>query len=134
MKPLAKVLVILAMSPMLLSSCATYHTLTKTEPITRELLLRLDPGKNYEFELKTGQKLKIHIQTISDDRITGFSFRSGDVIPSRDKYYSDTFENVEKYVGKISLRKFNPYLTTLAVVVPVMLGFLVMTLPIITPF
>lgn len=134
MKPSGKVLIMLTLVPLLLSSCATYHSLTKTPPITREVLLRLVPGKNYEFELKTGQKLKIHIQTISDDRITGFSFRSGDVIPSRDKYYSDTFENVEKYVGKISLRKFNPYLTTLAVVVPVMLGFLVMTLPIITPF
>ena len=130
MNPFAKILLILALVPLLLSSCATYHSLTKTEPITRELLLRLVPGKNYEFELKTGQKIKIHIQTISDDRITGFSFRSGDVIPSWDKYYSDTFENVEKYVNKISLRKFNPYLTTLAVVIPVTLGFLAMTLPI----
>jgi hypothetical protein len=130
MKPLAMILVMLALLSLLLSSCATYHSITKTAPITRELLLRLESGKNYAFELKTGQKIKIHIQTISDDRITGFSFRSGDMIPTRDQYYSDTFENVEKYVDKISLRKFNPYLTTLAVVVPVTLGFLAMTFPI----
>jgi len=70
----------------------------------------------------------IHVKTVSETKIEGYIFQSGDILHSKDSYYSDTFENVEKNVAMISLRKPRPLLTALAISIPVVTVILVIQL------
>jgi len=126
MKLLMKPLVILVLLAQLLSSCFTYKSLTKKEPVTLDFISKLKPGKKYKFELKTGQTLVVHVVTIDTENITGYIYRRSGGKTTKESY-SETFQSIEQNVAKISVRKFNPYLTTVSIVVPIGLAILVVS-------
>jgi hypothetical protein len=75
----------------------------------------LKPGKKYLFELKVGIKQIVRITQIKDDRFTGQVYAENSDGRKVWNDYSETFENIEKQVAKISIYKFNPYLSAAAV-------------------
>jgi hypothetical protein len=117
MKYLIKSIVFLLIITVL-SSCTSYRNLNKKEPVTSDFLSSLQPNKRYKFELKSGDVMYLRIQSISDGRISGYTFKSGDAFPSKTNQFSDSIENIERNVSKVSRRKFNPGLTVLAVGIP----------------
>jgi len=119
--PMVKLLLILVLLAQLLSSCFTYKSPTKKEPVTLDFISKLKPGERYKFELKTGQTLVIHILTVSTETITGYIYRHDGKGKVTKNDYSDTLQSVEKNVAKISVLKFNPYLTIVSIAVPIAL-------------
>ena len=71
MKELTKTLVVVLLAQ-LLSSCYSSKILNKEDsPITRDLLSKIEPGKRYEFTLKTGQIQTVYVTGIEGETITG---------------------------------------------------------------
>jgi len=115
---------------LLLSSCYSYKNITKKEPITKELLSELKPGKKYEFELMIGVTQSIYITAIHGETITGYFYQNTKSINNRDNpsestgeavtktIYTDNFSNIIKNVAKISQRKINPILISALVILP----------------
>ncbi len=118
MKLLLKTLVILALIVLPLTSCISQQRPSRHQQITRDFLLKLETGKDYLLELKSGATLEIYLQDISPERISGFSYyyesRAKVTIPD----YSDTFETIEKNVARITLLKREPLIYSKAVYVP----------------
>ena len=115
-----KQLVILVLLVQLLPSCITYRNLTKNEPITYDLLSKLEPGKKYKFELKVKNSLPqiIYVTGVDSETITGYFYQKS-VNGKRAKInYSETFEKIQLSTSKISVAKHNPLLTTTAILVP----------------
>ena len=102
-----KSLAMLVSLSLLLSSCYSYQRITKTEPITRNLLSTLQPGKDYKFELKSGAIQTIFVTAVDGDTIKGFLYQrvNGKMTQSD---YLDTFENIEKSVSTIAVKNFQP--------------------------
>lgn len=98
------------------ASCSSYHNVNKKAAIDPSLLSQLKVNKKYKFELASGRTIRLRIDSIKGERIYGRTFRSGDVFISKhNPVFSDSFENIENNVVKIYRRKFNPFLTILAV-------------------
>jgi len=103
----------------LLPSCYSSKNLNKgDEPFTDDFLSKIEPGKRYDFRLKTGQTQTIYVTAVADQTITGFYFQINDKGKKVKTDYSASFNTVRKNVSKIYLRKFSPTLTTAACVVP----------------
>jgi len=112
-----KQLVVMVLLAQLLFSCKSYQSITKTEKINKDFLSRLEPGKKYMFELRSGLRPIVEVMHVAHDTITGNIYQD-DASGKRTKSsYSGSFESIEKDVVKISVRKNNPYLTTAAIVV-----------------
>ena len=137
---------ILVLLTFMLSSCYSYKSISRREPITREFLSKLEPGKKYEFELMIGETQTIYITAITGETIYGVLYQDGKIVKDKstssvsavtgqieqlDVYvkttqinYSDSFENVMKNVAKISVRKVDPVKIAALIIVPsaVMVG------------
>ena len=75
MKRLIGTIVMMVMLTELLSSCYLSKNLNKEKkPFTDEFLSRLEPGKRYEFKLKTGQKQTVYLTGVDNQTISGFYF------------------------------------------------------------
>ncbi|HET6540593.1 MAG TPA: hypothetical protein VFG46_08925 [Chryseolinea sp.] len=74
--------------------------------------------KNYKFYLSSGAVLKLRVDSVENERVHERMLGL-----SRDKTtqgsFNDSFDRLSNNVTKISRKKFNPYLTVLAVAVPV---------------
>ena len=109
------VIVVLATA---LSSCTSHKVITKNHPVNNELLSQLKVNKKYKFYLASGAVLKVRVDSVENERVYGRMLGS-----SRDKTtqgsFNDSFDSLSNNVTKISRKKFNPYLTVLAVAVPV---------------
>jgi len=101
-----------------LTSCTTYKTIAKKEEINEVFLSQLKTNKKHKFYMTSGIVLKVHIDSIDTERIYGRMRQSSDG-KTRKIDFSDSIENLNKNVNKISRKKFNPYLSLAAVVVPV---------------
>ena len=126
MKQLAKTLAMVVMLAQLLSSCYSSKNLNKgDESFTDDFLSKIEPGKRYEFKLKTGQTQTIYVTSVEGQTIAGFleEHAKGKMTKTN---YSASFKSVEENVTEIYVRKFNPYLTTAACVVPTTLLIIVM--------
>jgi hypothetical protein len=108
-------LTVLASLSVLLTSCTSYHTITKKGAITKDFLSQLRVNKRYKFELTTGSTLWVRIDNIDSEKLYGRVFESGDIFVSRKNNFSDSFENMQDNVTKISRRRFSPLPTILAV-------------------
>jgi hypothetical protein len=92
------------------SSCVTYKNLTKREAITHELLAGLKEDEKYIFELRNGTRQVVKVVQVKDSVITGlFLDKNGTGKNWND--YSATFDTMQREVVKISMAKFNPYVT-----------------------
>jgi len=114
---LTKSLALIVLLVPLLLSCYSYKSITKNKPVTREVLSKLESGKIYTFELKTGFIFKVNVERIDSDTIVGYAFLVGADGKENKIRYSEGFENVVKQVAKISLWKHNPYLTSTLITV-----------------
>jgi len=109
---ITKRLVILSLFVSLLSSCYSYRSITRRDPITRDFLLSLEPGKRYKFDLWNGQTEYIDITSVEAETVIGLIHLRGDKGKSNNISYSSSFASIEKDVAKISSWKINPYTTT----------------------
>jgi hypothetical protein len=82
--------------------------MTKKQPITRSFLSTLESGKDYKFELKAGQRFKVHIDSINVETISGWIYQKDAEGKTSKIRYSSTFSDVEIYVAEISLRVSDP--------------------------
>jgi hypothetical protein len=112
-----KSLPILFLLALITSSCFTTKNLTKHEAITHDFLASLKPGKKYVFELKIGTRQYVRIKQVTDEIISGQIYEKNNDGKKVWSDYSETFENMEKNVSKISVIKLNPYLTTASITV-----------------
>ncbi len=112
-----KSLVILFLVALITSSCFTAKNLTKHEAITHDLLAGLKPGKKYIFELKIGITQFVRVKHVKDDIISGQILAKNNEGKKVWSEFSETFENMEKNVTKISIIKMNPYLTAASITV-----------------
>ena len=104
----SKSFILVSLLTTLLSSCYSYKNLTRNNPVTQDVLLKLEPGKDYKFDLMTGQRFKVHIDSIEAKTIRGWIYHrdaEGKVNKIR---YSSTFSDVENYVAEISVRESDP--------------------------
>jgi hypothetical protein len=108
-------LTVLASVLLVLTSCTSYRTIAKKEAITKDFLSQLRVNKRYRFELETGSTLRVRIDSIDNEKLYGRIFESGDLFVSRKNNFSDSLENIDGNVTKISRRGFNPPLTILSV-------------------
>ncbi|HTE30166.1 MAG TPA: hypothetical protein VK666_07315, partial [Chryseolinea sp.] len=67
-----KLFAICALFALLFTSCFTYKNISRKDPITNDFLAKLKPGKKYQFTLKTGQTLMVHLTSIDGETINGF--------------------------------------------------------------
>lgn len=95
-----------------LYSCYSSKDITKKEPITQDFLSTLEPGKRYVFELKIGQFQTIYVTGVDGHRVKGYHNKKNKIA------YDERFENIVKYVAKISEIKIDPVKTTVAIVIP----------------
>jgi hypothetical protein len=117
MKLITKPGLLLVLLSSLLYSCYSHKDITKKVPITQDFLSTLEPGKRYLFELKIGQIQTIYVTGVDGQRVTGYLYPNG--YNKKNKIvYDEQFENIVKYVAKISERKINPAKTTVAILVP----------------
>ena len=111
-------LIVFVMLATTLSSCTSYKVITKNHAVDKELLSQLRVNKKYKFYLASGAVLKVRVDSVENERVYGQMWGS-----SRDKTtqgsFNDSFDSLSNNVTKISRKKFNPYLTVLAVAVPV---------------
>ncbi|MDH5251628.1 MAG: hypothetical protein OEW40_21720 [Cyclobacteriaceae bacterium] len=123
-----KQLAILVSLSLLLSSCFSYKNLTKKEPITKDFLSKLEPGKKYKFVLNTGLTQIIRITSMDDETIVGF-IRLKDANGILQKVsYSSSFENIEKYVAKISVWKVDAPKTFALITVGGFVAYIIISL------
>jgi hypothetical protein len=108
-------LTVLASVLLVLTSCTSYRTIAKKEAITKDFLSQLRVNKRYRFELETGSTLRVRIDSIDNEKLYGRIFESGDLFVSRKNNFSDSLENIDGNVTKISRRGFNPSLTILSI-------------------
>jgi hypothetical protein len=108
-------LTVLASVLLVLTSCTSYRTIAKKEAITKDFLSQLRVNKRYRFELETGSTLRVRIDSIDNEKLYGRIFESGDLFVSRKNNFSDSLENIDGNVTKISRRGFNPPLTILSI-------------------
>ena len=107
----------------LLSSCYSSKNLNKEKkPFTDEFLSRLEPGKRYEFKLKTGQKQTVYLNSVDNQTISGFYYTQIGKGKKTKSDYSASFTSIQENVAEIHLRKFSPILTIAACVVPTTLA------------
>ena len=111
-----KTTAILLILVQVLSSCITYKKLTKRETITQDFLTHLKTDRKYVFELKIGIKQFVKVTQIKDNIVTGLIFEVGSNGKKKWNPYSATFDSMQSNVAKISILKFNPYLTGAIVV------------------
>ena len=110
------VLIVLLSVALLFPSCVSYQAVNKRDKtVTKEMIANLKPGKRYEFELKTGNTLKVTIERLESDQLIGFYHAYDSLGRVATNPFSDSFENLEKNTAKISVSKFNPYLTFLTI-------------------
>ena len=110
----------------LLSSCYSSKNLNKeNKPFTDEFLSKLEPGKRYEFKLKTGPKQTIYVASVDNQTISGYYYAQNDKGKKTKTDYSTSFNSVQENVTEIHLRKFNPLLTIGAIAVPTTLVILI---------
>ena len=111
-------LIVVAIAATTLTSCTSYKDITKKNPINKEFLSQLKVNKRYKLYLNSGAVLKVRVDSIENERVYGRMWGS-----SRDKNtqgsFNDSFDRLSANVTKISRKKFNPYLTVLAVAIPV---------------
>ena len=112
-----KLLAILFLLALIASSCVTSKNLTKHEAVTHDLLAGLEPGKKYVFELKIGTEQIVRVKHVKDDIISGQILAKNNEGKKVWSDFSETFENMEKNVAKISVIKVNPYLTAASITV-----------------
>lgn len=124
-------LVILSLLAFLLSSCYSYKSMTRKEPVTRDFLLKLQPGKDYRFELKTGLRFKVHIDTIESETIRGYMYQKDAEGKTNKIAFSSTIEDVEKYVAKISVRESDPIKITTLIALLALSMFIILNPPLL---
>jgi len=126
MKRLIRTLVMMVMLTELLSSCYTSKNLNKEKkPITEDFLSKLEPGKRYEFKLKTGQTQTVYLSSVDNQTISGFYFTANDKGKKTKSDYSTSFKSIQENVVEIHVRKFSTVLTIAAFVVPTTLAIIV---------
>jgi len=126
MKRLIKTLVMMVMVIELLSSCYSSKNLNKEKrPFTDEFLSKLEPGKRYEFKLKTGQKQTVYVSSVDNQTITGVYHVENDKGKKIKSDYSTSFKSIQENVSEIHLRKFSPFLTIVTIVVPTTLAIII---------
>ena len=108
MKMHSKSFILVSLLATLLSSCYSYKNLTRNNPVTPDVLLKLEPGKEYKFELMTGQRFKVHIDSIQVETIRGWIYQTDAEGKVNKIRYSSTFSDVENYVAEISVRESDP--------------------------
>ena len=119
MKRLVMTLVMMVMLTELLSSCYSSKNLNKEKkPFTDEMLSKLEPGKRYEFKLKTGQKQTVYVTGVDNQTISGAYYVGNGKGKKTKSDYSASFKSIQENVAEIHLRKFSPVLTIAAIVVP----------------
>ena len=104
----SKPFILVSLLTTLLSSCYSYKNLTRNNPVTQDVLLKLEPGKDYKFELMTGQRFKVHIDSIEVETIRGWIYHRDAEGKVNKIKYSSTFSDVENYVAEISVRQSDP--------------------------
>ena len=126
MKRLLRTLVMMVMLAELLSSCYSSKNLNKEKkPFTDEFLSQLEPGKRYEFKLKTGQKQTVYLSSVDNQAISGFYFAQNGKGKKIKSDYSTSFRSIQENVTEIHVRKFSPILTIAACVVPTTLAVII---------
>lgn len=126
MKRLIGTIVMMVMLTELLSSCYLSKNLNKEKkPFTDEFLSRLEPGKRYEFKLKTGQKQTVYLTGVDNQTISGFYFVENGKGKKTKSDYSASFQSMQENVAEIHVRKFSPVLTIAAIVVPTTLAIII---------
>jgi hypothetical protein len=126
MKQLIRTLVMMIMLTVLLSSRYLSKNLNKEKkPLTEEFLSKLEPGKKYEFGLKTGQKQNVYLSSVDNQTISGFYFVKNAKGKKTKSEYSASYKSIQENVTEIYVRKFSPLLTIAACVVPTTLAIII---------
>lgn len=108
---------------LMLSSCYTYKNLAKpNEPVTQEMIGNMKPYKTYEAELKSGQRLILSITSIDSTKIYGTYNYLDQGRLTKKQPYEDTRLRFEENTRKLSIHKFNPFLTLAVFAVPIAAG------------
>jgi hypothetical protein len=108
-----------------LSSCSTYKNISKDTAITQETIrATLKPGKKYAIKLISGPVIKMKVTKV--DSVNVYAIEKSKSSNTFTGYpFIDSYENLERNTARISIRKVDPLLTAVAIVVPI--GFLVGT-------
>jgi len=126
MKRLIVTIVMMVTLTGLLSSCYTSKNLNKEKkPLSDEFLSKLEPGKRYEFMLKTGQKQTVYVSSVENQTISGIYFVENDKGKKTKSDYSTSYKTIQENVTEIHVRKFNAFFTIVAIVVPTTLAIII---------
>ena len=102
------------------TSCTSYKTIAKKETINKEFLSQLKTNKKYKFYLTSGVVLHVRLDSIDSERMYGQMPKTRGAKRSPGKIaFTDSIEGLNNNVNEISRKKFNPYLTIMAIGVPV---------------
>lgn len=120
-----KTLIILVWLIPLLSSCFTNKSLVKRgEPITVDVVSKMQPQKMHWIRIRTGQEFKLYVTRIDSAKVFG-EVHEKDSLGFITKHpYEDTFINLQKNATKIRVHKFDPIKTTTVIAVPILLGII----------
>jgi hypothetical protein len=103
----------------LLPSCKTYQNISRGAELTEATLrTKVISGKKYAVKLNSGKVLYINVNSVDSVNIYGVQ---KEVFENKMiKYpFIDSFENFQRSATRISVYKFNPWLTTAGIVVPI---------------
>jgi hypothetical protein len=84
--------------------------------------MKIQPGKMHWVTLKSSKEYKLYVTRIDSIKVYGEIQAKDSIGFSANYVFEDTFENMQTNAKKISVRKFNPYITGGIILVPVILG------------
>ncbi len=114
-----KNLIVIFVIIMSLSSCMTYKNISKHNELTEATIrAKLIPGKRYEIKLNYGKILKIKVTSVDSTNVYGIENVMNNERKMIKQSFSDSFSNLHNNANSISIKKFNPWLTTAVIVIP----------------
>jgi hypothetical protein len=98
--------------------CSTYKNISRrTELSEATIRAKLIPGKKYSIILNSGMELKVRVTHVDSLKVYGtqvFMAQQRTEIP-----FSESYSNLHQNASRIAVKKFNPLLTAVAVIVPI---------------
>ena len=93
------------------TACSTYKDISKGNELNETIIKsKLEPGRKYEINLRTGLVLRVRLTEIDSLNIYGYQQDITGKL-SNQSPFSDSYKNLYKNANRISMKKFNPTLT-----------------------
>lgn len=115
-----KIIISAILFTFVISSCTSFKPITRNQEFTEvDLRTKIVPGKVYQFDLTSNRQIKVKVTKVDSINVYGIE----KIISAEGKLqtgpFQDSFEDLKKNTNKVKVKKFDPFLTTGLIAIPV---------------